>query len=145
MPRLTVLAILIALLQALIVAPASAQKPAAPTRTAADCAKMATGTQADLNECYGQVAATAEAALAETIRKLTAKIADPAQKTLLTEAQRSWADYRDRECAFETAGTRGGTINPMLQSICRADKTRIHTVELQKQLNCVEGDLACAH
>jgi uncharacterized protein YecT (DUF1311 family) len=38
--------------------------------------------------------------------------------------------YRDKQCAFETAGPRDGTIHPIEVSICLTAKTQTHVEEL---------------
>jgi len=65
---------------------------------------------------------------------------DPKNKTLLKTAERNWLAYRDSECTLETAGSGGGSIQPMEYSLCLADKTREHLKELQRQRDCADDD-----
>ena len=49
----------------------------------------------------------------------------------LKKAQRAWIDYRDGECAAEGFQARGGSMEPMLISGCKAKLTRQRTGELK--------------
>ena len=64
---------------------------------------------------------------------------------MLQDAERVWREFRDRECAFETADTEAGTIHPMEVMICLEAMTRQRIRDLQRQLDCEEGDLTCVH
>jgi uncharacterized protein YecT (DUF1311 family) len=87
----------------------------------------------------------ADAELNAVYGELIAKLADAKEQTLLQEAERAWILYRDTECAFETAGTREGTIHPIEVSHCLTAKTRAHTAELHEQRHCPDGDPTCMH
>ena len=103
--------------------------------------------QMALNECYGGIYQQADAALNAVYRRLATRLAaDQNTKefaALLEDAERAWIAFRDRECAFETATSRGGTIHSMEVAICRTKETRARVKELQRQLACPEGDLTC--
>jgi uncharacterized protein YecT (DUF1311 family) len=101
--------------------------------------------QTDLNECAAREYKKHDAAMNEIYQKLLSKLQDPQQKALLAEAERAWVAYRDEECAFETSGTVGGTIHPLIESDCLDEKTNVHMAELNRQLNCQEGDPSCVH
>ena len=122
-------------LAAIATSPAAAQL--------ADC--PAAKTQTELNDCAGQGYRKADAALNEVYGRLKTKVTDPQAQAALIAAERTWVEYRDRECEFETGGTVGGSIHPMLVAACRREKTVVHTAELNRQLNCQEGDPSCAH
>lgn len=62
----------------------------------------------------------------------------------LRSAQRAWIAYRHAQCAFETAGSAGGSASTMVVSLCRDAQTRAQTDRLSAQLNCAEGGLSCA-
>jgi uncharacterized protein YecT (DUF1311 family) len=123
---------------ALLVAPLS---PAAAQ--SANCA--AAQTQADMNACAAQQYQKSDAALNQVYAQLKAKLTDPQQQNLLVAAERAWVAYRDAECGFETSGSTGGSIRPMVLSMCLNEKTLVHSAELSRQLNCKEGDTSCAH
>lgn len=109
----------------------------------ADCPALKT--QAEMNECYGKLHQAAENDLADTLHKLETKLKEPAKKALLAAAQSAWRDYRERECALETADTAGGSSHTMGRSICLTEKTGARVEELARQLNCPEGDMTCVH
>jgi uncharacterized protein YecT (DUF1311 family) len=49
----------------------------------------------------------------------------------LREAQRAWVSFRDAQCRLESFEARGGSMQPMLDSGCRAAVTRARTAELR--------------
>jgi len=53
-----------------------------------------------------------------------------ADKALLA-AQRAWIGYRDAECELEGFEARGGSMEPLLVSGCKAQLTRTRTKELR--------------
>jgi uncharacterized protein YecT (DUF1311 family) len=75
--------------------------------------------------------------------KLRAKISNAGKKSLQT-AQQSWLRFRDQECEFETSGTVGGSIHGMMVAICQTRLTDQRVKDLERLLNCQEGDLSCA-
>jgi uncharacterized protein YecT (DUF1311 family) len=106
-----------------------------------------TTTQRDLDECYGRAYRQADAELNTAYRRLAGKIggSDRAKDLgdMLEAAERAWVEFRDRECDFETADTRGGSIHSMEVTICRTGQTEVRIKELRRQLTCPEGDLSC--
>ncbi|MCF3640915.1 lysozyme inhibitor LprI family protein [Rhizobium sp. TRM95111] len=83
---------------------------------------------AELNAAYKQ----AMAAMRETDRELgeISKTYVGAVEAL-KKAQRAWIGYRDGECELAGFDARGGSMEPMLVSGCRAEMTRKRTVELK--------------
>jgi uncharacterized protein YecT (DUF1311 family) len=55
----------------------------------------------------------------------------PGEEATLREAQRAWVSFRDAHCRLESFEARGGTMQPMLDSGCRATLTRARTAELR--------------
>lgn len=49
----------------------------------------------------------------------------------LLEAQRAWLRYRDAHCRVNGYSARGGSMEPMLVSSCKASLTRERTEELK--------------
>jgi uncharacterized protein YecT (DUF1311 family) len=49
----------------------------------------------------------------------------------LLEAQRGWLRYRDAHCRVDGYIARGGTLEPLLVSSCKARLTRMRTDELK--------------
>jgi uncharacterized protein YecT (DUF1311 family) len=102
-------------------------------------------TQTDLNECAAREYKKHDTAMNEIYRQLLAKLTDANQKALLVEAERTWIAYRDKFCAFQSSGTAGGSIHPMIEIGCLDEKTGVHSAELSRQLHCREGDPSCVH
>ena len=50
----------------------------------------------------------------------------------LLAAQRLWISFRDAHCVSEGYGARGGSMQPMLVSMCKAKLTRERTVQLRE-------------
>jgi uncharacterized protein YecT (DUF1311 family) len=98
--------------------------------------------QFDLDQCAGQDFRASDAKLNALYKSMMAKYDAPNQAKLKT-AERAWLTYRDAECDYETNGSAGGTINPMMDTICRTTKTDARIKELTAQLKCAEGDLSC--
>lgn len=106
---------------------------------APDCGKAET--QSDLNICSQLEFETADAALNAQYKKTRAAMqasdADQeedmkgAEKALLA-GQRGWLAYRDGECEAEGFQARGGSMQPMLVSGCKATMTRLRTKELRQ-------------
>ena len=103
-----------------------------------DCSKAQT--QSDLNICSEQDFETADAALNAQYKATRAAMqaidtdldADMkgAEKALLA-GQRGWIAYRDGQCEAEGFQARGGSMEPMLVSGCKAAMTRLRTKELK--------------
>ena len=106
-----------------------------------DCMKTASS-QAAMNECVGQAVKASDKALNETYRDLLKKSSTEGA-TQLRKAQRAWLVWRDRQCAFETTGTRGGSFRSSAYAMCINDLTQQQSRRLDSQLHCQEGDLAC--
>ncbi len=49
----------------------------------------------------------------------------------LLEGQRGWLRYRDAHCRLDGYTARGGSMEPMLASFCKANLTRQRTAELK--------------
>lgn len=117
---------------------------AAPAHAEASLDCKNAETQGAMNMCARIAYEKADAAMNDTYRRLMAKLGE-SDKALLREAERAWIGYRDKACAFESSGTEGGSIPPMIVSQCLTAKTEAHTQDLKAQLDCAEGDLACSH
>lgn len=110
---------------------------------AGECDKAVT--QIDSNECYDALYKKDDAALNQTYKKVM-KLASPAQQNLLKQAQLAWLKVRDADCKFlvsDPTGESGGTIGPMIHSICLSDRTKERTSFLESLTHCEEGDLSC--
>lgn len=98
--------------------------------------------QADMDMCAGRDFTAADVKLNALYKTMMSKYDAPNQAKLKT-AEKAWLGYRDAECDYETNGTAGGTINPMMDTMCRTDKTNARIKELTAQLKCPEGDMSC--
>jgi uncharacterized protein YecT (DUF1311 family) len=65
------------------------------------------------------------------------------QKQQLKEAQLAWVKFRDLACKFEASGVEGGSAHQMVVTQCLSQKTRGRISEIERLLNCEEGDLSC--
>lgn len=109
---------------------------------AADCSTAVT--QADLDACAAQQFQQADARLNADYRQILARLRDDAATaSRFTAAQRAWLGFRDAECDFTTSQSLGGSIYPMLVSMCRADLTQKRVKDFEGYLHCGEGDMNC--
>jgi len=99
--------------------------------------------QMELNAQAGNDLRKSDQQLNTVYNKLRAKISD-AGKAKLQTAQQSWLRFRDQECEFETSGTVGGSIHGMMVAICQTRLTDQRVKDLERLLNCQDGDLSCA-
>jgi uncharacterized protein YecT (DUF1311 family) len=99
--------------------------------------------QIELTSCAIQSRDAADAALQRTYERVMEKIANRDGKTLLRRAQRAWIAYKDRECEFESSGSRGGSINSMQVAACQSALIHARIIELEHQLSCDETDPSC--
>jgi uncharacterized protein YecT (DUF1311 family) len=106
-----------------------------------DCANATT--QMDMTVCASDAAKAADRDLNKTYTSLIARIDGQGAVALLRDAEKAWIAYRDKECAFETSMTVGGSVHPMVVAQCLETLTRARQKELQTQLDCQEGDLSC--
>ncbi|HLY05684.1 MAG TPA: lysozyme inhibitor LprI family protein [Rhizomicrobium sp.] len=87
--------------------------------------------QMELNYCADRDFQAADKKLNAVYRKLLDSD-DPKDKGLPKTAERNWIAWRDSECAYETAGSEGGSIQPMEYSECLTQKTEARIKELQQ-------------
>ena len=115
----------------------------APATKADDCAN-ATGGQAGLDDCYDKAFKKSDAELNKLYKQIEARIKDDAATTkLLVTAQKAWVAFRDGECNFQSAGASGGSIGPMIYSMCLDGLTQSRIKDFQGYLKCEEGDTSC--
>ena len=114
----------------------------APPYPVKDCSQLTT--QMELNQCAGANDQAADAALNKLYRQLMADQTDAASKARLTDAERAWIAYRDKECAYEVGPQQdGGSIWPMEMSNCLEAVTAARLAELTKLRGCTAGVSAC--
>jgi uncharacterized protein YecT (DUF1311 family) len=134
----------IVILAAALLAPsvggAAAQN--APLYPVKDCSQLTT--QMELNQCAGANDQAADAALNKVYQQVMADQTDAAAKARLTDAERAWIAYRDKECAFEVGPQQdGGSIWPMEMSNCLEAVTAARLSALTKLRSCTAGVSAC--
>lgn len=90
-------------------------------------------TQTEMTVCAGQMYARADTLLNERYQRLVRLLAPEAHRvTALREAQRAWIRYRDAHCDFEGSEFQGGTMQPMIEALCKADLTEQRADEFAK-------------
>jgi uncharacterized protein YecT (DUF1311 family) len=84
---------------------------------------------ADLNAAWRDAIAEARASDREIDRQYDQR---PTEEAKMREAQRAWLVFRDAQCTVEGYGeARGGSMEPMVYSGCRARLTRERIVQLR--------------
>lgn len=92
--------------------------------------------------CANQDYAAMDARLNQAYKKLE-KDSDADTMHLLKTAQRAWIAFRDAECAYAAADSEGGSIHPMLVSMCLTKVTEDRIEQLRVDNTCQEGDVGC--
>lgn len=110
------------------------------TALANECEKA--NTQTESNECYDAQYKKNDRLLNQSYKRVL-KIATPEQQDLLRQAQLAWIKVRDADCKFVSSGSEGGSVGPMIHSICLSDRTKERTAFLESLTLCEEGDLSC--
>ena len=101
-------------------------------------------TQTDMNQCHGDQANQSDAELNRVYRGLVAKWKDDQKAVaLLRRSERDWIAYRTSECARQGYPTAGGSIQPMIISMCVKTLTDARVELLKNDLTCQEGDVTC--
>ncbi|MCA0011695.1 lysozyme inhibitor LprI family protein [Mesorhizobium sp. B292B1B] len=101
--------------------------------------------QATMNQCAGASFRKSDKKLNELYKQIETRLKDDADtKKLLVQAQQDWIKFSDAECNFQTAGAAGGSMVPMLLSMCMDGLTQSRVKDFEGYLNCKEGDLSCS-
>jgi uncharacterized protein YecT (DUF1311 family) len=82
----------------------------------------------ELNQQWAETAAAMKEADAELDREHDKQ---PGYYETLLEAQRAWLKYRDAHCLVDSFSFRGGSGQPMVDSFCKANLTRMRTEQLR--------------
>ena len=85
----------------------------------------------EMNAQYRLATATMRAADKEVDR---ASDSQPLYYDTLVAAQRAWLTFRDQTCLLESFEARGGSMQPMLDSGCKAQLTRERTKQLKSMV-----------
>jgi uncharacterized protein YecT (DUF1311 family) len=95
-------------------------------------------TQLEMNLCAADQYRAADAEMNRAYARLRAAV-DAEERAALLAAQRAWLRFRDAHCAFEAAGVRGGSMEPMVHSGCMAQTTRERTRQLKSALETADN------
>ena len=98
--------------------------------------------QFDLNRCAAVELKQADTELNKGYAQVLTRL-DVAGKMRLRKAQRAWVVFRDKQCAFESNGTDGGSISPMVAMKCATGLTITRAHVLASFGKCTEGDVSC--
>jgi len=95
-------------------------------------------TQVDMNMCANEGYERVDKALNALYSKLKQSLKEDAASTeKLTEAQRAWIAFRDKECAFVGAGYEGGSLQPYVVTACKTELTEFRNEQLGRH---IDGD-----
>lgn len=101
-----------------------------------ECQDASTQRQATL--CAQQTLAKAEEQLSALLASASARRTESA--STLKKSQRQWLKYRDTNCTWKTAPSRGGTIFPLVWTLCLSRETELRNADLTEFLARPEGD-----
>ena len=96
--------------------------------------------QSQMNMCWYQEFAKADAALNEIWPEVKvfaksldqdASEGDQTGADALLKSQRAWLVYREQQCALESFTSRGGSMQPMLNTGCKTALTNARVSELK--------------
>jgi uncharacterized protein YecT (DUF1311 family) len=100
--------------------------------------------QSDMTACAYKDFEAADKRLGQLYQHLMSKFeTQPERAGQLKDAQSIWKQYRDKQCAFNTADTIGGSVHQQVFFLCLADLTEFQAKILAAQADCPEGDLSC--
>lgn len=112
---------------------------------AADCQDAQS--QAEMNQCAHATYEREDAALNLAYSKYRSGLSADEQR-MLKSAQAQWIRFRDLACAFETSSVAGGSMHPMVHSLCLADYTRERRQRIEDLASCKHAPSpgkACTH
>lgn len=114
-----------------------------PNAHADDCMDKATA-QVEMDACAVKAFKASDAELNKLYRQIEHRLSDSdAARKQLVAAQRAWVAFRDAECAFASSAVEGGSVYPMISTMCLDDLTRKRIADFNQYLHCQEGDLSC--
>ena len=73
----------------------------------------------------------ADAKMTALYKKVQKIIADPKEKSLLLEAQRTWTKFKEAHCRSISAAEQGGTIYPLIYTTCLQQLTEDRIIQLK--------------
>jgi uncharacterized protein YecT (DUF1311 family) len=101
--------------------------------------------QNTMNACAEDAYRKSDAELNAVYKQLQSRSkGEPQTNKLLSAAERAWLAFRDAECTYSAAGNEGGSLYPSIYFGCLGQLTKTRTAELNRYLQCPEGDVACS-
>lgn len=97
----------------------------------ADCDKNLN--QTDLNICTAQEYKKEDQKLNKLYQAYSAKLGS-AERKQFTAIQKSWVNYKDKDCQYAAQGYKGGSIYPMVLNECLTEKTEDRIDDLEDYL-----------
>lgn len=94
--------------------------------------------QSDLNTCASRSLNIANESIGKVYNNYL-KDLSPQEQLKLKEAQRSWVQFKEKDCSFETAPVKNGSMYPYVLSACLIDRTEKRILELNNMANCKNG------
>ena len=89
--------------------------------------------QTDLNMCTAQEYKKADQKLNKLYQAYTAKLSS-AERKQFTAIQKSWVNYKDKDCQYTAQGYNGGSIYPTILNTCLTEKTEDRIDDLENYL-----------
>lgn len=92
------------------------------------------GNTAQMKKCAADDYAIADKRLNQIYQQLIAKLQGE-QKQRLIQAQRTWIQFRDQTCRFESSQVLGGTAEGLFFTTCLTKVTQDRTQDLQEYIS----------
>ena len=89
--------------------------------------------QTDLNMCTAQEYKKADQKLNKLYQAYTTKLGS-AERKQFTAIQKSWVNYKDKDCQYTAQGYNGGSIYPTILNTCLTEKTEDRIDDLENYL-----------
>ncbi|WP_407411307.1 lysozyme inhibitor LprI family protein [Acinetobacter sp.] len=89
--------------------------------------------QTDLNMCTAQEYKKADQKLNKLYQAYTAKLSR-AERKQFTAIQKSWVNYKDKDCQYAAQNYKDGSIYPLLINSCLTEKTEDRIDDLEDYL-----------
>ena len=88
-------------------------------------------TTLEMKICASQDYEKSDKKLNQVYQQLKPKLRENQRKKLV-DAQRTWIDFRDKNCDFEASGVEGGTLEPVVKLGCLTNITNQRVKDLQR-------------
>lgn len=89
--------------------------------------------QTDLNMCTAQEYKKADQKLNKLYQAYSAKLSS-AERKQFTAIQKSWVNYKDKDCQYTAQGYKGGSMYPTVLNTCLTEKTEDRIDDLENYL-----------